>query len=180
MFNGSNTPGDSTAEVLKERRSNDRRLQSVEFDRRCFDRRDGAFVFEKTVYLSDTNAFGNTYFAKYFEWQGMAREAFVKRCLVPDFRQLVMTGVKLITREAHHRYKHETVVYDRVIIRLRVGAPKHMSVELLFTFLDKATGRLVGEGRQVICFANAQGKLIPVPEVIAKNIRPFIRPQKKK
>ena len=162
-----------------EKRGVNRRTQDVDFDRRCFDRRDGAFVFEKTVYLSDTNAFGNTYFAKYFEWQGMAREAFVKRCLVPDFKQLVMSGVKLITAEAYHKYKHETVVYDRVLIRLKVGPRRRSTVELLFTFVDKTTGRLIGQGRQVIAFANAKGRLIRVPEMIAKNIKPFMSSNRK-
>jgi enediyne biosynthesis thioesterase len=163
----------------EEKRSADRRSQDIDFDRRCFDRRDGAFVFEKTVYLSDTNAFGNTYFAKYFEWQGMAREAFVKRCLVPNFQQMVSTGIKLITTEAHHTYKHETVVYDRVVIQLKVGPRKRSTVELLFKFSNKETGALIGHGRQVIAFANAKGKLIRVPEIIAQNIKPFMPKTKK-
>src|SRR5436189_1700927 len=83
-----------------ERRGPDRRNYDVDFDRRCFDRRDRAFVFQKTVYLSDTNAFGNTYFAKYFEWQGMVRESFFKRCLVSDYKAFIASGIKLITAEA--------------------------------------------------------------------------------
>jgi len=169
---------ETVVDKFEEKRTADRRQSEVEFDRRCFDRRDGSFVFEKTVYLSDTNAFGNTYFAKYFEWQGMAREAFVKRCLVPDFKQLVATGIKLITAEAYHKYKHETVVYDRVLIKLRVGPRRRSTVELLFTFTDKVTGQLVGEGRQVIAFANAKGRLIRVPEIIAKNLKAFMSSQK--
>ena len=32
-------------------------------------------------YLKDTNLYGNIYFARYFEWQGVVREAFLYECL---------------------------------------------------------------------------------------------------
>lgn len=156
-----------------QKRRIERRAGRVEFDRRCFDRRGRCFYALKTVYLSDTNAFGNTYFAKYFEWQGMAREAFLARHLVPDVSVLMKSGVKLITVEASHSYKQETVVYDRVCVEVRAGAPKNASVELLFTFRNDRTNQLIGEGRQVIAFANNKGKLIRVPEAITENLKRF-------
>src|SRR5437762_1629723 len=95
---------ESTNTASAERRNTDRRNIGIEFNRRCYDRRDRAFVFLKTVYLSDTNAFGNTYFAKYFEWQGMARESFFNRVLFPDQQAFLASGIKLITAEAEHKY----------------------------------------------------------------------------
>ena len=156
-----------------ERRQSDRRTVAMDLDRRSYDRRKRCFLFRKTVYLSDTNAFGNTYFAKYFEWQGMAREAFLAKHLVPDATVLMTSGVKLITAEASHVYKNETLVYDHVLIEVRAGAPKHASVELLFTFKNEKSGKLIGKGRQVIAFASTKGKLIRVPAVIAENLKRF-------
>lgn len=126
--------------ISAEKRQVERRKQAIEFDRRSISRRMRCFYIVKTVYLSDTNAFGNTYFAKYFEWQGMAREAFLARHLVPDVSVLMKSGIKLITAEASHCYKHETVVYDRVRVEVRAGHPKHATVELLFTFVNSRTG----------------------------------------
>lgn len=108
---------------FSEKRAHDRRTQEIDFDRRCFDRRDRAFVFYKTVYLSDTNAFGNTYFAKYIEWQGMARESFFERFLVPMQYQeaFLKSGIKMITAEVEHKYLSETRFTDRIEIRLKMG-----------------------------------------------------------
>lgn len=157
-----------------ERRNlSERRRSQVPFDRRSFDRRNRCYYVTKIVYLSDTNAFGNTYFAKYFEWQGIARESFLARHLVPDVGVLFKTGIKLITAEASHVYKHETGVFDRVRIEVRTGPPKNATVELLFTFKDERTGNLIGKGRQKIAFADHKGKLIRVPPVIAENLKRF-------
>lgn len=156
-----------------ERRNKDRRVHVTDYDRRCFDRRDRAFVYEKQVYLSDTNAVGNTYFAKYFEWQGIVRESFFFRCLFPDPQAFAKSGIKLITAEAHMKYKHETVLLDRVIIRLKMGRVRRTSAELLFKFLDKKTNRLIGEGSQVVVFADSTGKPIPMPEIVVQNLKPF-------
>ncbi len=157
-----------------ERRSTDRRTGEVEFNRRCFDRRDKSFVYEKQVYLSDTNAVGNTYFAKYFEWQGIVRESFFFRCIFPDPAAFAQTGIKLITAEAHMQYRHETVLLDKVIIKLKLGRVRRTSAELLFTFRDKSTNRLIGEGNQIVVFADSKGKPIPMPSIVIQNLQPFI------
>ena len=166
--------------VIKEhqgKRAAERRTSQIEFDRRCFDRRDRAFLFNKTVFLSDTNAFGNTYFAKYFEWQGMARESFFERFLVPlEYQEAFLkSGIKMITVEAEHKYLSETRFTDRIEIRLKLGKVRHASAELLFTFTNRRSGRVVGRGRQIVTFANARGKLIPLPDIIRHNVKPFLR-----
>ena len=33
------------------------------------------------IYLKDSNAFMNTYFARYFEWQGVCRERWFHECI---------------------------------------------------------------------------------------------------
>ena len=159
-----------------ELRKVDRRHQDIEFDRRCFDRRDRAFVFNKTVYLSDTNAFGNTYFAKYFEWQGMARESFFERFLVPmQFQQKFFeSGIKMITVEAEQKFLSETRFTDRIEIRVKMGKVRGASAELLFLFKNRRNGKLIGRGRQMVTFANALGKIIPLPDIIRHNLKPFM------
>ncbi len=153
-------------------REGDRRTNTISFDRRQFNRREKEFLFRKTVFLTDTNATGNTYFANYFDWQGMIREDFV-RYIMPDYKAFFETGIKLITLEASMRYYYESMLFDDILIKMKIGELKKTSVELLFTFINDKTGKVLSEGRQKIAFATANGRFIPVPDQLiaaAKNV----------
>lgn len=130
------------------------------------------FVFEKTVYLTDTNLFGNTYFARYFDWQGMAREAFFKR-LIGDFNKFLQSRIKLVTIEAHIKYHHEVTLYDEVVIKVRADNIKVATADLIFTYLNKKTNQLVAEGRQKIGFVDPAGRVIPVPKELIEGWNNF-------
>ena len=60
------------------RRQNDRRLTEKFFVPRQFLRREKLFIYERRIYLSDTNSFQNVYFAKYYEFLGEAREELLR------------------------------------------------------------------------------------------------------
>jgi acyl-CoA thioesterase FadM len=130
------------------------------------------FVFEKTVYLSDTNAFGNAYFAKYFEWQGMAREAFFRQ-IMPNQNYLIDTGTKLRTARAAVEFKHEVFLYDDIEIGLKIGAVKQTSSDLIFTYRKKIDRLVFALGYQTVSFADSQGNPIKIPDEIIKNARPY-------
>ncbi len=130
------------------------------------------FVFEKTVYLSDTNAFGNAYFSKYFEWQGMAREAFFRK-IMPNPNFLMESGINLITKKAAIDYKHEVFLYDDIEIGLKVGAVKQASSDLIFSYMKKKDGLVIAMGYQTVVFADKNGKMIKIPAEIIKNAVPY-------
>lgn len=129
------------------------------------------FTFEKIVYLNDTNAEGNVYFAQYFNWQGMAREEFYRRNFPLE---LWASGIKLITCDASVKYKQEAILFDEVLIEVAIDNLKNMSLELIFTYTRKQDGALLAKGRQKIAFADASGELIPVPEPIQRNAQYFL------
>lgn len=131
------------------------------------------FVFERTVYLTDTNAEGNTYFTKYFEWQGMAREEFV-RSNVPGLGAILQSGVRIITVEAYLHFIHETVLFDEILINVSTSNIKKTSLDLVFTYTNKKTKQLVAEGRQKLTFADSTGKLIHIPEEIREKAMYFL------
>ena len=131
------------------------------------------FIFEKTVYLTDTNAEGNTYFSRYFDWQGMAREEFV-RTNVPGLVAILQSGVKMITVEAYLHFIQETFLYDEILIDVKTSNIKKASLDLIFTYTSKKTNQLIAKGRQKLAFADATGKLIPIPEEIRKNAMYFL------
>lgn len=130
------------------------------------------FTFEKTVYLTDTNAFGNTYFARYFDWQGMAREEFF-RTIAGDYKRFLDARIKFITIEASIKYHSESILFDTVIIKVSPCNVKVTTFELVFTYTNKSTGKLIAEGRQKIGFADAKGDVIPIPEELLKGWEQF-------
>lgn len=129
------------------------------------------FLFEKTVYLGDTNAEGNVYFSKYFEWQGQAREEFYKRYFPID---LWLSGLKLITAHASVIYKKELTLFNEMSINITIGNLKHMSLELLFLYTKKHTNEISAKGLQKIAFADSSNMGIPVPPAIREISQKFL------
>ena len=123
------------------------------------------FLFSKTVFLTDTNAEGNSYFARYFEWQGMAREDYFRHA-VPDHMEIMKSGTKLITVHSWIKFEHETYLFDEVLIKVQTVSLKKMSMELGFTYVNKQTEETIAIGGQKLAFADPSGALIPIPDSI--------------
>lgn len=121
------------------------------------------FTFEKTIYLGNTNMFGNVYFARYFDWQGEAREAFFFET-VPESLAIFKSGIKFVTIEAYIKYNKETTVFDEVLIKVKAENFKITTFDLIFTYLNKKTGELVATGKQKLGFVDSNNKVIPIPE----------------
>ena len=133
------------------------------------------FVYEKTVYLCDTNAEGNVYFACFFEWQGIAREEFFRRN-VPNHMRILQSGVRLITVNAWMIYQNECHLFDNISIQVNTANLKRASLELMFTFTNNTTHKLVGHGGEKLAFASSEGQLLAVPNTILENARRFLIP----
>lgn len=131
------------------------------------------FIFEKTVYLGNTNMFGNVYFARYFDWQGEAREAFFQKT-VPESLDLFKSGIKFVTIEAFIKYNKETLVFDEVLIKVSAGNFKTTTLDLVFTYLNKKTGELIATGKQKIGFVGPNNKVIPIPEQLKSAWNKFL------
>ena len=123
------------------------------------------FIFRKDVYYGDVNMFGNVHFARYFEWQGMAREEFFKR-LVGNYEIFFKSGIKIFTIEAYIRYRHEITLFNEVIIKVKPDNIGVCTVDLIFKYLNKSTNKLMAEGRQKIGFVDSKNKVIPIPREV--------------
>ena len=130
------------------------------------------FSFEKTVYLTDTNLYGNAYFARYFDWQGMAREEFFRQ-VIGDNDAFFRSGIKFITLEASVKYHHEVTLFDNVILKVRPDNIKITTFDLIFTYLNKKTDQLIAVGRQKIGFADSTGKVILIPNELREGWKRF-------
>lgn len=119
------------------------------------------FIYELTVFLGDVNIYGSTYFAKYFEWQGKARESFFKY-LLPEFSKIA-SSVKLITIEASMSYKKDSFLFEDILIKIAVENIKATTFGLQFTFLNKKLAEIISTGKQKIGFTDMENKVIPIP-----------------
>ncbi len=133
------------------------------------------FAFKKVVYIGDTNLEGNVYFAKYFDWQGMAREELWRKSYPLDF---LKEKIVLITVEAHISYKHPLFLYDEVLIFVNTSNVRKTTFDLIFSYINKNNGLIIAEGKQTIGFSDFTGKFLPVPEPVAKEAQLFLIQQK--
>jgi enediyne biosynthesis thioesterase len=118
------------------------------------------------VYLKDSNATGNIYFARYFEWQGICREKWFFECISADMLQHLGA---FITKEAQQNYIHETFAFQKIECEINTFAIKQCSFSLLFRFFVE--GQLVSTGYQQIVFANLSKKITRLPADIIDKIR---------
>lgn len=121
------------------------------------------------VYLKDSNAYTNTYFARYFEWQGVVRERWFHECIDAD---LLMSGrVIFVTKLAHQEFVEETFPFQHVECRLNTFRVQPCSFYMLFRFVSG--GRLVSLGYQQVVCANAQRAIQRLPEHVRQRVKAY-------
>lgn len=120
------------------------------------------------VYLKDSNAYANTYFARYFEWQGICRERWFHQYIDPQF--LKDDGV-FVTKQAYQNYVQETFPFDRIDCSLNTHQVKRCSFFLIFKFSSK--GQVVSTGHQEIVFVSHTRKIAALPEHVLEKLRQF-------
>ncbi len=120
------------------------------------------------IYLKDSNAYGNTYFARYFEWQGVCRERWLQQCISADLLQPL--GV-LVTKSANIDYVRETFPFQTVECEMNSEQVKNCSLVLAFRFL--VAGKLVCTGSQHIVFTSYDKRIQRLPEDILEKVRQY-------
>lgn len=122
------------------------------------------------TYLKDSNAYTNTYFARYFEWQGVCREAWFFKCVAEDLLQSL--GV-FITKTAHNDYVQETFPFQSIRGQVNSAVVKNASFYLIFRFFNAQTDELVSGGYQQIVFADHERRIARLPEEVIQKVREF-------
>ncbi|WP_109478735.1 thioesterase family protein [Paraburkholderia sp. C35] len=120
------------------------------------------------IYLKDSNAFMNTYFARYFEWQGVCRERWFHECI---HNNLLAAGGTFVTKRAHQEYVQETFPFQRVDCYLNTFQVRQCSAYLLFRF--SVEGRPVSHGYQQILFAGMDKRIRRFPEGIIERVKEY-------
>ena len=120
------------------------------------------------IYLKDSNAYGNTYFARYFEWQGICRERWLQQCIASDMLQ---TQGVLVTKNAHLDYVRETFPFQAVQCELNTEDVKNCSLKLVFRFT--VAGNVVCTGYQQIVFTTHDKRIQRIPSHILDKVRQY-------
>jgi len=120
------------------------------------------------IYLKDSNAYANTYFSRYFEWQGVCRERWFHQCIRADMLQ---TQGVFITKRAHQEYVNETFPFQTVECELNTFDVKQCSFHLVFQF--KVGDNLVSTGYQQIVYASHEKRIQRLPEDVLAKVREY-------
>lgn len=126
------------------------------------------FRHEIDIYLKDSNAYANTYFSRYFEWQGICRERWFHRCISADMLQ--SQGV-FITKRAHQEYAQETFPFQTVECELNTYDVRQCSFYLVFQF--HVDGKQVAGGYQQIVFASHDKRIRRLPQHVLAKLREY-------
>lgn len=120
------------------------------------------------ICLKDSNAYGNTYFARYFEWQGVCREQWFFQCISRDMLQ---TQGVFVTKCAHQDYVQETFPFQKVECSLNTYNIKQCSFNLRFRFF--VDGKLASSGYQQIVFESHDKKIIRLPKSVLESVKEY-------
>ncbi len=128
-----------------------------------------SFLFEKTVYLADTNAEGNVYFARLFEWQGETREAYLNQSISKEeYAVIVRNQIRLLTVHASLDFYKPFWLFDQAGIRMTTRNIRHASLEMVFEYFNKQNGEFAASGYQLLAFQDAGNRLVAIPDPIQR------------
>lgn len=151
-----------------DRRETERRRHLIQAKRR-FDRRTKEFYFEKTVYLSETNSFGNVYFSRYLDWTGMALETFFYE-MIPLLKELKKEGMDLTTIKLTMDYKHQAQLFDELLVIVKINRVRNKFLEVYFKLVNGINNGLIATSKQILVFTDSNKKITPVPERIREDL----------
>ncbi|NBV83732.1 acyl-CoA thioesterase [bacterium] len=167
--------GDATGQVVPADTQESSSKVVLRAEELAFVRRQPYKTFEYLieVYLKDTNAYGNVYFSRHFEWQGILREAWFSKCIFKNMLEL--PGV-FITKRAGIEYVAEVNPFSQIIGFLNTKNFKNASFDLTFEFRSAIDNRIMSFGTQTIVFADLAKKPCRIPSEIMQMMKAYERP----
>lgn len=127
--------------------------------------RSRAYEYRHLVGFEDTNLVGNVYYVNHLRWQGRCREQFLAEH-APEVARDLTRGLALATVRCSCEYLAELEVFDRVILRMRLGGVRQNRIDLLFEYWRERDGgeELIAKGeQQVACMRREGDHTVPTP-----------------
>lgn len=129
------------------------------------------FNFRTKAYLGDINPYQTTYFLRYIEWCGKAREEFIMNYFPEEAMQVMMHTVNL-----EHKYVKSVRLFDTIEIEIYLKNVKKTNAQIYFNLyiVNKHGEREVaGYHREKIGITDFQGKICHMPEKMYEAFKKF-------
>ena len=123
------------------------------------------YEYQHIVSFEETNLVGNVYYANHVRWQGRCREMFLKDH-APEVLNELSQGLALATVRVSCEYYSELYAFDKVAIRMRLGALTQNRITMLFEYwrISDLGEELIAKGEQQTASMRREGeKLVPTP-----------------
>jgi enediyne core biosynthesis thioesterase len=131
------------------------------------------YEYQHIVGFQETNLIGNVYYVHYLSWQGRCREMFLSDH-APGVLEDIKDGLKLATVRVACEYEEELLAFDRVTVRMSLGALKANGMTLRFTYVkvEETRETIVARGEmEIACLRGTSA--VPVPEELKEALRPY-------
>ena len=132
-----------------------------------------AFEYEHLVTFEETNLVGNVYYVNHLRWQGQCRERFL-HAHAPGVVDALAEDLALVTMRCTCEYFAELFAFDRVMVRMSLGAVHGHRVAMRFDYLRD--GLLVARGEQEVgCMARTPDgpRPVEVPRELREALAPY-------
>jgi len=138
-----------------------------------------AYEYRHIVSFEETSLVGNVYYVNHLQWQGRAREMFLRE-YAPEILSELERGLALITLQCSCQYLEELKAFDEVIVRMFLGSITQNRIHVRFEYWrDGAHPELVARGEQEIACMRRQGDRMvpaPVPAALQEALAAFAEP----
>lgn len=137
------------------------------------------YEYKQVVGFEETNLTGNVYFTNYFQWQGRAREHFL-RDHAPEILPQLEEGLVLVTLNCSCSFLDEVKAFDEVTVRMFLEDMHQNRITMRFEYWrDALKPVLVARGeQQIACMRRNDGHLTPtpVPDCLRRALASFAEP----
>src|SRR2546427_5280518 len=135
------------------------------------------YEYRHVVTFGETNLVGNVYYTHHLDWQGRCRELFLRHH-APDVVEDLSSHFSLATVRCECEYLAELMVFDEVIVRMRLAELVQNRITLAFEYWRRKDGaeELVARGEQQVACMRREGAGLapaPVPSSFREALAPY-------
>lgn len=134
-----------------------------------------AYEYRHVIGFGETSLAGNVYYVNHLEWQGRAREMFLRE-YAPEILAELERGLALITLRCSCDYLAELKAFDEVIVHMFLASIAQNRIAMRFEYWREGEQReLVARGEQEIaCMRRDADGMIPTP--VPRSLREALEP----
>jgi enediyne core biosynthesis thioesterase len=135
------------------------------------------YQYHHIVTFEETNLVGNVYYVNYISWQGRCREMFLYD-RAPEILADLADGLALATVHVNCEYYSELLAFDKIAIRMHLGALTQNRITMLFEYwrLVNNSEELVAKGEQQVACMKRDGHQLtptPIPKILRQALQPY-------